>query len=110
MPRRFFKEKNMTARNKYIVSHSMAYIQSTAGVEKTREVYADQVTMTPTGAVVFHQVRESALVRDNGERAMMKDMAIVLVLKAECFDSIHLAAPGTTAEAYKESGQIELAH
>lgn len=100
----------MTARNKYVVTHSLAAIQTNFTKDRTREVYSDQVTMTPQGDVVFYQVRDSALVNDKGVRNMEKDMAIVLVLKGSMFDSIHLVAPAGDGEAYKEAGTIQLTH
>lgn len=99
----------MIARNKYIVIHSEDYMRWSAGTsEASREVYADQITMTPGGDVVFHQVRDSAIVDDHGQRLMRKDMAIVLMLKSNAFSSIYLAAPNSLSECYRESGQIKV--
>lgn len=91
----------MTARNKYVVTN---------GHGKSLEVYADDIKMTSTGDAVFYQVRDSALVNDEGLRNMQRDMATILVVKSSAFDTIHLVVPGTNTQAYTEAGTIQLTH
>jgi hypothetical protein len=87
------------ARNKYVI-----YRRG----EPAIIAYADQVTMSPTGDLVFHQVRKSALVNDKGVRSIEDDMAIVLVVSSGEFQYFELLAGNSPA--YKESGQIEIQH
>lgn len=94
----------MTARNKYLVIHPVG------SPTKQREVYADEISMSPTGDMLFKQVRPSALVNDKGERNMETDMVPVLIMRAGTFDAIQLMPTSGENPCYLETGAITLAH
>jgi len=84
-PWEFFESKIMTRRNEYIVTLS-AEID---GV-KTMRVFADDITNTSNGDLIFGQVREKTLHLADGGTEVKKTMEMVLMLAAGKFLTITL--------------------
>ena len=97
-PRLSTKENEMLSRNKYVVEYTNG---------KELEVYADKISITEPGQIIFYQLRKTAAIDEDGKRVSGELMTVVMILQSTVFNRVY-SAPASGLPHYTEAGAVEL--